>query len=701
MVLTKKRSAFDWFCDIVLLVFLSVVMGYGPDNHRMFIPAEILFVVTFGIRFIVKRSTVTNPFVLWTFGFLFLSALSVLYANDQVLAFSRLKSVVQVLAFGNLLLPYIRENEASFKRFLHVYLFAILFVLLRLLLNTPLELFLIWRLGETIEVNPNTVGYMLSIAVLVAIYLGNSKKTRWYWVMIPLLVLLALYTGSRKVFILLGVGIPSIIILQQKTLKRSLVVLGVGVVLLIGSIFILMAIEPLRAVFGQRLLNMFSELSGSSADESTSIRMGMLVNGLKMFKQKPIFGWGLGAFTDLGGFDSYAHNNYVELLVAVGLVGTVIYYSLCFYIVVVGIKRFFKFEEKGPYILSTAIMMAMLFDQVGRVTYTEEYSNFLIALCYAGIVLDRPKSGLDLIGLFKKIGEYVMHPSRFINHLLKMRVVRLMPDATFVKIKYRMSNGKRANLKEPRTFNEKLQWQKLHDRNPLYPLLADKYEVRDYVSARIGENHLVPLVGVYDAPEDIVIEDLPSPCVIKPTHTSGDVLFCYDTGTFDWSHAKSIMKGWLSSNYYWYDREWPYKMIKPRIIIEHLIKTADGMPPQDYKIFCFNGEPKMAFVASDRPHDTKFDFFDVEWNRLELKQHYPNSTYEIPKPAQWGEMLEIARTLSKGFPQVRVDLYIDADENILFGELTLSHFSGFEPFEPDSFDELLGEWIELPTPTKE
>jgi len=696
MQLAKTKSLFDWFCDIVMLIFLSVVMAYGPDIHRVFIPAEILFVATFGTRFLLKRSKITTAFVGWSLAFIFLSAISVLYANNSAIAFNRLKSVIQVLVFANLILPYIRESKESFFKFLTIYFFASIFVILRLVISTPLDFLLISRLGVSIDVNPNTVGYMFSIATLISIYLAWSTK-RWLLLLIlPVFIISSLLSGSRKVFILLFVGLILLVLLIQKSKRYSFIAAGISIIMLVIGGAALLFIEPLRRMIGQRLLNMVLELLGGNTDGSTSVRMGMLKSGLSMFSQKPIFGWGLGAFTDLGGFETYSHNNYVELLVAVGLVGTLVYYSLCFSIVIQGLKRFFRFEKKGPYVLSTAIMTAMLFDQVARVTYVEEFSNILIAMCYAGIVLDTPDKGLDFFQLMAKIGEYIRHPNMFVNHLLKHRVARLLPDSLFLSLKYRMKNGQKGHIQKPLTYNEKLQWQKLHDRNPLYPQIVDKYSVRSHVASLIGESHLVPLVGVYDSPSAITPDSLPDRFVIKPTHTSGDVLFCTDKNFFDWEHAMKVMRQWMGSNYYWYDREWPYKEIKPRIIIEHMIKTDDGKPPKDYKIFCFNGEPKMAFVASDRPDNTKFDFFDISWNRLDLKQHYPNSSYEIPKPKQWDAMLVLARKLSAGLPQVRVDLYVDADEQVLFGELTLFHFSGFEPFEPESYDALLGSWITLP-----
>ena len=688
-------KGFDWFSDVVLLIFLSVVMGFGPDIHQVFIPAETLFVLTFGVRFLVKRYKLTS-LVLWSLVFFVVSSISIFYAHDKTLAFNRVKSVLQVLVFANLVMPYIRESKQSYKTFLYFYLLASLFVIVRILFSAPLDVIFSGRLGSSININPNTVGYIFSVATIISLYLIFQTRKRLFFLPFALFPIFSLFSGSRKVFILLSIGCVLLVSLHQKNLKRALVAALVAVAVFALGIFLIVIIEPLNGIIGQRLVDMLRQLGGIDTDGSTSIRLEMIIRGIQMLKQKPLFGWGLGGFTDLGGFGFYAHNNYIELLVAVGLFGTLIYYALPLYIVIRGIQSFFRFQEKGPFILSTALMVAMMFDQVARVTYTEEFSNILIALCYAGIVLDDPNKGLDIFQFFAKIFEWIRHPSRIVNHLLKWKVSRFLPDKMFLPIKYRMSNGTKLHLDAPKTYNEKLQWQKINDRNPLYPVLADKYAVRDFVAEKIGKKYLVPLVGIYTNIADIDVDAFPATFVLKPTHTSGDVLFCKDKAIFDWGKAKRLMNSWLSSNYYWYDREWAYKQIQPRIICEEMIKTSDGNPPRDFKIFCFGGEPKMAFVASDRSNGTKFDFFDTAWERLPLKQHYPNSTYEIPKPKQWEEMLEIAKKLSVGFPQVRVDLYVDADDQILFGELTFFHFSGFEPFEPASYDELMGSWVQLP-----
>ena len=295
----------------------------------------------------------------------------------------------------------------------------------------------------------------------------------------------------------------------------------------------------------------------------------------------------------------------------------------------------------------------------------------------------------------KKVKKCIQNPNIIGLMLLSFKICRLLPDKIYIGFLYRLNMNKKLNLLNPSTFNEKLQWLKLHDRNPLYTSYVDKYEVREFIEKTIGKEYLVPLLGVYDKVEDIDFSLLPNQFVLKPTHTSGNVIICRDKTELNIVETKKTLIKWLKREYFWYQREWPYKNIKPRIICEQLIKTNDGKPPKDYKIFCFYGEPKFAYVASDRGQSTKFDFFDIDWNRLPLKQHYPTSDYTHKKPIQWDKMLELAKIVSVGIPHVRVDFYIDSNNQILFGELTFYHMSGINKFEPESYDYLLGSWIDL------
>jgi glycosyltransferase len=255
--------------------------------------------------------------------------------------------------------------------------------------------------------------------------------------------------------------------------------------------------------------------------------------------------------------------------------------------------------------------------------------------------------------------------------------------------------GKECNFDNPQTYSEKLQWLKIYDRNPLYTQLVDKYEVRKFIEERIGSEHLIPCLGVWDHFDEIDFNKLPNQFVLKCTHDSGGLIICKDKSTLDLKQARKKIEHCLKRNYFLNHREWPYKDVKPRIIAEEYTVDESGYELKDYKIFCFNGEPKAMFIATDRGTDTKFDFFDTEFHHLPFTNGHPNADKEIKKPENFDEMLRIAGILSKGMPEVRVDLY-NVNGKILFGEMTFFHWSGLMPFEPEEWDYKFGSWIELP-----
>lgn len=283
-----------------------------------------------------------------------------------------------------------------------------------------------------------------------------------------------------------------------------------------------------------------------------------------------------------------------------------------------------------------------------------------------------------------------------LKNLLYKYFFRIIPDDIWLKIQYRRHIGKRLNLKNPVTFNEKIQWLKLHDRNPLYTKLVDKYEVRQYVADIIGEEYLIPLLGVWENFDDIDFDKLPKQFVLKCTHDSGGLVVCKNKADLNISAVKKKMNSCLKFNYYWALREWPYKNVKPRIIAEKYMEDESGYELKDYKIFCFDGIPKALFIATDRGiHETKFDFFDAELNHLPMKQHYPNNpNIKIPDPDGVKKMFELAHVLTKDFKHCRADFY-DINGRIYFGELTFSHFSGMQPMEPPEWDEKFGNWIDI------
>lgn len=274
-----------------------------------------------------------------------------------------------------------------------------------------------------------------------------------------------------------------------------------------------------------------------------------------------------------------------------------------------------------------------------------------------------------------------------------------VPDKLYIKIIYRLSMQKKCNLKDPQTYTEKLQWIKLYDRRPDYTMMADKYEVRKYVADRVGGEHLIPLLGVWDSPDDIDFDSLPDSFVLKCNHDSGGVVICKDKSQLNVFDAKRFLKKRLKRNFYWAAREWPYKNIKRKIIAEKFMVDESGYELKDYKFFCFDGICKAAFIATDRGVDTRFDFFDTDFKHLPIKNGHENANQIIRKPDSWEEMIKIAEKLSIGIPQVRVDLY-DIYGHIYFGEMTIFHWGGKTPFEPDEWDYKFGSYISLPTRKK-
>lgn len=275
------------------------------------------------------------------------------------------------------------------------------------------------------------------------------------------------------------------------------------------------------------------------------------------------------------------------------------------------------------------------------------------------------------------------------------KVKRLIPDKIHLKMQYKYHLGQKLNLNNPRTFNEKIQWLKLYDRRPEYSTYVDKYAVREHIKRKIGEQYLIPLIGVYNSVDEINWNKLPDKFVLKCTHGSSCNIICEDKSKLNIEDSKRKLNEWMKNNWYWYGREWPYKNVKPRIICEKYMVDESGVELKDYKYFCFNGKPEVMFVATDRGIDTRFDFFDMEFNHLPVMQHYKNGVKKIVKPKGFDEMVKLASQLSKDIPHVRVDFY-DINGKIYFGELTFSHFSGFVEFVPNEWDYRIGSMLTLP-----
>lgn len=289
-----------------------------------------------------------------------------------------------------------------------------------------------------------------------------------------------------------------------------------------------------------------------------------------------------------------------------------------------------------------------------------------------------------------------------IRYILATPIGRALPDKIYVRLKYRAFLHKKIDLQTPFTFNEKLQWLKLYDRNPLYTTLVDKYAVRQYIKEKIGEEYLIPLIGgPWKSVDEIPFDTLPNQFVLKTTHDSGGVVICNDKKNFDVDAAKRKLHKSLKNNFYYSGREWPYKNVPPQIIAEQYLEN-NGKGLIDYKFFCFDGIVKFLYVSQGlENHETaQISFVDLEWKEEAFKRKDYKAFQNLPdKPSRFHDMLEIASKLCQGFSFIRVDLY-EVNNKIYFSELTLYPCSGFLPFEPDEYDAIIGDMLHLPEKKK-
>lgn len=281
----------------------------------------------------------------------------------------------------------------------------------------------------------------------------------------------------------------------------------------------------------------------------------------------------------------------------------------------------------------------------------------------------------------------------------KTKLARLLSDKAFTKMTYKACVGKKLDLKNPKSFNEKLQWLKLYNRKPAYSTLVDKFAVKEYVAKAIGEQYIIPTLGVWDHFDDIDFESLPEQFVLKCTHDSGSIVICRDKETFDKGAAKKKLEKKLKKSFYWAFREWPYKNVKPRIIAEKYMQDDVHPDLKDYKFYCFNGEPKFLYLSQGLSnHATaKISFVSLDWEKMPFHRTDFAEFEELPpKPANFDLMVEFCKKLAKDIPFLRVDFY-DINGQLYFGELTFFPGAGLTPLKPEEWELKLGEWIELPT----
>lgn len=298
--------------------------------------------------------------------------------------------------------------------------------------------------------------------------------------------------------------------------------------------------------------------------------------------------------------------------------------------------------------------------------------------------------------ILKKVARFMTEPEVRFFWLDRRGLYKSLPDDKYLEKKFKLMTGYELDLENPRSFNEKIQWLKLNDRNPGYVSLVDKFLVKDFVAAKIGGEYVIPTIESWDFAGSIDFSLLPKEFVLKCNHNSGRGMYiCRGEPINERKVRKRLSEG-LAEDFYIYNREWPYKNVKRRILAEELLKDEGGEELRDYKFMCFNGKVRCSFVCSDRFTEAglKVTFFDRDWNVMPFERHYPKSDKEIRKPKNYELMVELAEKLAEGICFVRVDFY-EACGRVYFGEMTFYPGSGFEEFTPKDWDYKMGEWLDI------
>lgn len=299
--------------------------------------------------------------------------------------------------------------------------------------------------------------------------------------------------------------------------------------------------------------------------------------------------------------------------------------------------------------------------------------------------------------VLKKVFRYLFHPIKIVNRIITIfsPYLYFIDDEKYILFRSKLMGFKYAmDLKNPKTFNEKLNWLKINYHDKKLSQLVDKYEVKDYVKNIIGEQYVVPCYGVYNSIDEIDQTSLPQKFVLKATNDSSGVIICKNLNTFNFHAAKSRLKKSLQFNFYWAYREWGYKNVQPRIIVDEFLDDYSGHELTDYKFWCFNGEPKIMYMTN-KAFDIFENFYDMDFNPVKINHGFSRHFPEFEKPQNWDLMKELARKLSSDMPFVRVDFF-NVNEKVYFGEFTLYDWAGMQPFESYEQDLELGKYIQLP-----
>lgn len=676
----------------MLWLFSETAFEHSPISRI----GMVLFIAAAAGLVLVNRRLVFDRFLIFPVLMIAWGLFGLLFALDRGVSLGHLVTMGINLVFVFAAFQYLllrKDFDAVFTAFMAGTAALFLIVLLR---SFPIDISNGHdRLGVTAGVNPNTLGLLGAYAFGMALRRVLRGKPLF---LIPVLVFLAMILMSKSIKGYAVTAVITVVLLLVRFPRLWGVKLALMAGALVALYFLISRFETFDHIFFHRLRYMMTYIvSGGAHGNAGSLepRMALARVGLEAFGRHPVTGIGVGCFRLLEGADgTYSHNNFIELLTSGGVPFLVLFYLPQVLGIIGGIKKR-KTDGMPLLVLIAAVQCAM---DMGMVSFLDRTALIIPVFLYAGVRL----AGADADD-GKRAYALIENPCILVRRLSNRGRLAWMPDRPYLTLLYRGCTGKKLHLDPPVTMNEKLQWIKLYDHNPLYPRLADKLSAREYVIQKGLSDILIPLLGTWERAEDIDFDALPDRFVLKCTHDSGSAVVVSDKQTLDRDAVKRFLDERCARNYFTAGREWPYKHLTPRIIAEAFIGTDDGRAPDDIKIYCFDGTARVVMLAKNRTKaGAEFYYFDRGFAPLPIGETTKRAIAEgrtFERPAQLETLLTVAETLSEGLPQLRVDLY-EANGRVYFGETTLFDQSGFATDTGDDGDALLGSYLVLPEVTK-
>ena len=688
------------------LVMLYIMLVFTIDRNYPAVQLINILVAVISVLIIVKKKKkkefVYNTPLIFLFLFSIYGILSSFWSLDFMISLKKsinifIKTFFIFLLYNN----YYKKENLNFLIKSYILAATILCIYQIMdygLLNYIKMYFMDHRIYSDI-LNVNELGLMVSFAFLLSLNYIFDKKYKYIFPAI-LFFIIIIGTCSKTSYILIFVGTLYLFFKKGVYKKVKLNKWSIRLISIIAILFIFFGRNMINN-FIVRVSNMVNHILGNSYDVSTSERIELYVSGFKLFLQHPILGSGLDTSRIITsvviGSGTYFHSDLIEMLACTGMIGFSLFYAFPISILIINRKN-----NKNKSIVSDMLCFVFILITVVSCIYSNKYRFFLLLITMIGLPYKKLPIKDNMYTYAQKIIESIYKPSNLILRILKIKIInRIIPDKLYLKIIYRCKIKSNLNFSNPKSFNEKLQWLKVYDHNNDYIKMVDKYEVRNYIKKIIGNEYLIPLLEVYNSFDEIDFSKLPNQFVIKCNHDSGGLVICKDKNKFNVDAAKRKINKSLKTNYYYSGREWPYKSVKPKILIEKYMEDETSHELIDYKFMCFNGEPKIVFTCTERfsKDHLKVTFFDLNWNKLPFERHYKSSEKLIKKPINYDKMLEFSKKLSKNIPFVRVDWY-EINGKLCFGELTFYPGSGMEEFSPVEWDYKIGELIKLPNKVK-